>query len=432
MGETAKIGTSRIKANRIRTDNIATLQELRTVLENERDQSLHNAYESLSFTMLILVIAIVASLVIGSTIIWFVNRVVRVNLNKVVDISSQIAQGNLNVEKIVYTGRDEIGKLAATINTMSENLSSIIHSIKDASGVMNEQSQVLENTGEQVKIGGEQIALAMSELSTGVVHTASLSTDIAEHITKFNQQIVQVGEEGQLLKNSSETVLKMASQGQHHMDTSLNEMQNIHQVVMDSLIKVQGLHQKNQEVSKLVEVIRDIADQTNLLALNAAIEAARAGAAGSGFAVVADEVRKLSVQVAHSVTNITNIIKGIQDESKVVTDTLQHGYERVTQGKTQIQETSQYFHSINGAVEEMFGRIQKISERLNENMNSSDEIKSSIEQIASIVEESAAGVEETTASADEVSHSMNSVVDHSSKLSAIVQNLNRIISQFKL
>ncbi|MEI3600082.1 MULTISPECIES: methyl-accepting chemotaxis protein [unclassified Oceanobacillus] len=56
------------------------------------------------------------------------------------------------------------------------------------------------------------------------------------------------------------------------------------------------------------------------------MEAARAGEHGKGFAVVADEVRKLAEQVSVSVLDATSIADAIQNESKIVTESLQEGY----------------------------------------------------------------------------------------------------------
>ena len=70
---------------------------------------------------------------------------------------------------------------------------------------------------------------------------------------------------------------------------------------------IAGVADGFDEISKLMQVIDDIAMQTSLLSLNASVEAARAGEAGSGFAVVASEVRKLAEHVTEAASQVRQL-----------------------------------------------------------------------------------------------------------------------------
>lgn len=63
------------------------------------------------------------------------------------------------------------------------------------------------------------------------------------------------------------------------------------QVVDEAVRAMEEVERSSKEITKIIEVIDEVAFQTNLLALNAGVEATRAGEVGRGFAVVAREAR---------------------------------------------------------------------------------------------------------------------------------------------
>lgn len=416
----------------LRSKTVDDLNELRVIVNNERELAISDAKESLSQTIIVLFASIIASAIIGFILITIVNRLIKTNLEKVVHVAGEVSAGNLQTESIDYKGNDEIGRLASAINEMKESLKGIIQNVSTATDMVSSQSEELTQSANEVKEGSEQIASTMQELSSGAETQATSSTNLSEIMDGFVQKIQHAHQNGEQVSQTSNEVLNMTDEGSTLMNQSVKQMNDIDQIVKDSVTKVQGLDEQSKEISKLIQVIHDIAEQTNLLSLNAAIEAARAGEHGKGFAVVADEVRKLAEQVSHSVGDITTIVTNIQSETTSVVQSLQNGYEQVDEGTKQIQVTEETFDKIQQSVTDMASKVQQISGNLNEIANDSDDMNTTIQEIASVSEESAAGVEQAAASAQQSSSSMEEVSSSSNDLAQLAEQLNEQVRKFKL
>lgn len=106
--------------------------------------------------------------------------------------------------------------------------------------------------------------------------------------------------------------------------------------VDESLASMKEIRSAMAELSRLMEVIDDVAYQTKLLALNASIEAAQAGNAGRGFAVVAVSIRQLSEQTIQAA-----------DEARKLFGA---GTRRVDRGMVLSSETGEAFREIVDSV----------------------------------------------------------------------------------
>ncbi|SFA87493.1 methyl-accepting chemotaxis protein [Lentibacillus halodurans] len=421
-----------VQADNLRGKTVDMLEELRTIVNDQRDEAITNVEENQELTYIVQIALILSSILIGSVLVFWVTRNISHNLNQVVDFSTNIANGNLSADSIDYDGHDEIGKLAYAMNRMSDNLRSIIQQVSHVSQSVTSQSEELTHSANEVKSGSEQIAGTMQELASGSENQANKSSELSTAMGSFAAKVKEANENGELVHHASNEVQSMTSEGSRLMETSSHQMAKIDRIVQEAVQKVHGLDAQSQEISKLVSVIKDIADQTNLLSLNAAIEAARAGEHGKGFAVVADEVRKLSEQVSDSVTDITDIVKNIQNESSMVAESLQGGYQEVEQGTSQINTTEETFKGISMFVTEMSTHIQTVSRNLSEMASNSQQMNSSIQEIAAVSEESAAGIEQTSASSQQTSSSMEEVASSANDLAKLAEELNGLVHQFKL
>lgn len=422
----------RRESSLLRETTLELVQELIEGTQSDQASAVSNANRSLNNSMIILVVAGLGAVAIGSVFIFFISRNISRNLNQVLHITSEVAEGHLAVESMDYDGKDEIGQLAGAVNSMKQSIREILLKVNDASKSVTSSSEELTQSSNEVKEGSEQIAVTMEELSSGAETQANSASDLSESMNNFVNMVQTSEQYGAEAAETSKSVTASTNEGTELMNEAVQQMNRIDAIVSEAVEQVQGLDKQSDEISQLVLVIQDIADQTNLLALNAAIEAARAGEHGQGFAVVADEVRKLAEQVAASVSEITDIVANIQDETNHVVSSLNDGYKEVREGTAHIERTGQNFKVIDESVTDMVAKISSISANLKNIAENSHHMNNLIEEIASVSEESAAGVEQAAASSQQTSSAMDEVANNADELAKLAEQLNEEMSVFRL
>jgi len=316
---------------------------------------------NIGFTLLVVVISAIASYI-------FIRRLL-LPLNELDNSMSALSggKGDLTRRLPVRNAHDEIGEVAVSFNRFMDGLHVIIRNMLDHAAHISRSAEQFADISERVSFGAQRQSNSVSVISSQVANMASnigvvfQSTEEAETISRQASEHAKQGEK---------VVLKASG-----------EINNIADSVSRLAETVTGLGHRSDEISGILQVIKDIADQTNLLALNAAIEAARAGEQGRGFAVVADEVRKLAERTTTATQEIGGMIESIQSETRSAVTSMEHGITQVHQGVQLANQAADSLSRISTGAHRTSEVIQGIADAAQQGNAASLEISQSVETI---------------------------------------------------
>jgi methyl-accepting chemotaxis protein len=322
--------------------------------------------------------------------------------NYATEITKRIAAGDLTTEVLCAAG--DKNSLLAGMKDMQQTLSTMIEEIvRGAEQLAAASSEMLEAFGavtERTERQGEaasSMAAAVEEMTVSIAHVAENAGE-AHVISMQASDLSQSGT--QIIGNAAE------------------EMQKISQAVQSSSDIIEELGRHSEQISSIVNTIKEIADQTNLLALNAAIEAARAGEQGRGFAVVADEVRKLAERTSLSTKEISTMVERIQEGTRNAVDSMQVGVVQAGKGVDLASQAGVSINEIRSGSLRVTEVVNNISDSIREQGSVSSEIAKSIEQVAQMSEECSLAVKNTAQAAHH--------------LKTLSNSLHHTVSRFKL
>ncbi|MGO5066131.1 chemotaxis protein [Clostridium sporogenes] len=236
--------------------------------------------------------------------------------------------------------------------------------------------QIEEIIKQHNKVNGEHEVL--EKLTKQIENHMETVSNLTENTNKSTDNLFNQGET--LLEVTKDTVNK-SLEGKKSIEDMVKVIENLDIETKDTYENINALGEKLKEIGEIAQLISGIASKTNLLALNAAIEAARAGEQGKGFAVVADEVRKLAEMTGESSSNISNLITGIDSQTKNVLNSVEKSTLVVTEGVEsskgaleKIEEVLDSFNRVEGDADKLIKTIDTQKEDISKIFNGINEV----------------------------------------------------------
>jgi twitching motility protein PilJ len=308
------------------------------------------------------------------------------------------ARGDLTVQAEVSA--DVLGAVADSFNLTIHNLRKIVQQVKVAALQVNKGATENESFARTLSAD----ALRQAEELAVTLNSVQMMTNAIQRVADSAKEANEVA------RMASDTALR----GGEAVERTVFGILQIRETVAETTRKVKRLAESSQEISKIVNVIAQIASRTNLLALNASIEAARAGESGRGFAIVADEVRQLADRAAKASKEIEGIVLQIQSETGSVMTAMEEGTQQVIQG-TKLAEQAK------GALEDIIQVSSQIDRLVRSITNATVEQTETARSMAQVMQSVELTAQATSQEAQRVSNSLHQLATVSGDLQASVE-----------
>ena len=341
------------------------------------------------------------AMVVGLTLAFFIGRAIAEPVSRMTEASREVSQGDLSLSEVDVASAGEVRMMAHSFNEMLGTLRGTVSELLARLGELSSASRGLsgasadqEHVINQQAAYAQQIAATFEELSRTAEQISS-STEVVESSARRTHEAVAeaMAVVAQVVAGISD--IRMEAKG-----------------VADAIV---GLNQDLQQVSKIAQVINQVAERSDLLALNAALEGTKAGEVGRGFSLVAAEMRKLAENVSASARDIARIVDKVQDSGNEAATKARVGMATSDRGVEVAEQASAVFQRIVELARGTSEAARQITIATRQQRQSSEQAVQGARNVAELVKQGVDATGRTTRIAQDLQNVADSLTVLTSK-----------------
>ncbi|WP_312896893.1 methyl-accepting chemotaxis protein [Microvirga soli] len=387
-GDLATMQRTQATLNTLRSEWVRTLDSARAVLAEANVVGQRQAGEIYERGRTSIIIALAGTALLSLIISYLLRSSIITPLNAFMGFVERVGRGELGGQMAV-AGKDEIGHLGSTLNSMVEGLRQLARQSREATENLNAAAaEIRASTQEQAASVEEQLAAVQETAAT---------------VDEITHSGAQIGKRAQEVIASAQAAAQTSMAGLQAVDDTARAMDAIREQAEAVAENIVALSEKTQAVGEIIASVNDISERTHLLALNAAIEAAAAGENGRSFAVVASEMKTLADQAKDATTQVRSILGDIQRGINSSVMLTEEAVKRVTAGKERTDITQQTITGISGQIQESVQTFQQIVASTNQQQLGIEQVMGALQNIRQASQQTAAGTRQLDTAAANLS-----------------------------
>lgn len=194
-----KSGQATVRMNEIVSKQVETGRVNVEAARGEQEAAIATTNKMVVFSTTLIITISIAAVIIGIGFGIWIYRSIAHPLSRLLEVSASIAEGDLT-KIIEIKTRDEVGDVAASINSMVESLKDMIGRIKHSSGqvaVVSEEiaanSVQLSRAAQSQASASEETSATMHQMSVSILSVAQNASTLALHAEEVSESLRELG-----------------------------------------------------------------------------------------------------------------------------------------------------------------------------------------------------------------------------------------------